>query len=132
MTTTADTIQQSAKIPEIEQPTITSLAGLKRVLAEPGVTLTLISVTLPDGTASRNPFHVDTIGKPRTVSKAQSNGVAIDPYDGQLDFNGKPKAVSWLWYGKASEWTFGELDGKPVISRDNGGGALTYTVTRSK
>lgn len=111
---------------------ISSLAALKRVLAEPDIALTFVSMSFSDGRVSKIPHHVEITGKPRTIAAVTARAVGLRTLPGQTAPRGEMTFVSWLKFGKASEWTFTvDEDGRQVISKGSDDtGWITYIVER--
>jgi hypothetical protein len=85
----------------------TTLAAFKRFLGNGGV-ITLRSFR-DNGVEWRHKYK----DVPRTAEVVQDNAVMLTPGD------------SWLYYGKAGQWTF---DGAIARCTDELGGTLTYEM----
>lgn len=85
-----------------------TLADLKRYLAKDGATLQLVSrehLNSENVWVSATPFNTDK----RKVAKLQTNSVSLVTPTNK-------SGVSWLDFGKASEWTF---DGNKATTETN-------------
>ena len=90
-----------------------TLSEFKRVVAEPNTTLTLI--------ASSFATH-KYLNLTRKVAVAQTNAFALESEGNK----------SWVTYGKASDWTFGDSPEGPIASQNSNGVLLVYVIGKGE